>query len=160
MNQPNPHRRAELMTVVVLELQRAYAKHGSEPWTRHEFLGILREEYLELEQAIFTDAPSDRVLAELVQVVAMCFRFLETGDRQRGVLPRLRLSVPGSFAEPLYRAVSVSEEGERGPHFIRRRDGLEVESLAIRNSHVGAALSFEVATGLAALLSAEEGGRS
>lgn len=76
--------RVELIDAVYAELDRAYAKHGREQWGRHEFYGILTEEYRELEEAIFTDAPQERVIAELVQVAAMCFRYFETGDRYRG----------------------------------------------------------------------------
>lgn len=63
------------------EIDRAYAKHGTEQWGRHEFYGILAEEFRELEEAIFHDDPMVHVIAEAVQVAAMCLRYYETGDR-------------------------------------------------------------------------------
>lgn len=65
------------------ELERAYNKHGAEPWGRHEFYAILKEEVDELWDAIKADAPQEEVYKELTQVAAMCFRYYETGDRYR-----------------------------------------------------------------------------
>lgn len=76
--------RDKFILEVKTELARAYAKHGSEPWGRHEFYAILLEEVEELWDAIKADEPDERVLAELVQVAAMCLRYYETGDRYRG----------------------------------------------------------------------------
>jgi hypothetical protein len=69
------------------ELNQAYAKHGREPWGRHEFYGILKEEVDELWDDIKSDAPIDNVLREALQVAAMCARYLETGDRYWGAHP-------------------------------------------------------------------------
>lgn len=74
-------KRAVLRQRIADELDRAYSKHGAEPWGRHEFYGILKEEFNELETAIFKDEPMENVVKELVQVAAMCFRYFETGDR-------------------------------------------------------------------------------
>ena len=68
------------------EIDRAYAKHGTELWGRHEFYGILKEEVDELWDDIKKDAPSSELKAELIQVAAMCLRYFETGDRWRGSL--------------------------------------------------------------------------
>lgn len=65
------------------EVERAYAKHGRDQWGRHEFYAILKEEVDELWDAIKADEPQEQVLAELVQVAAMCLRYAETGDRYR-----------------------------------------------------------------------------
>lgn len=73
--------RADLFTRIGNELDRAYAKHGAAQWGRHEFYAVLKEEVDELWDAIKDDEPQERVLAELVQVAAMCFRYYETGDR-------------------------------------------------------------------------------
>lgn len=73
--------RSVMRAMVAKELDSAYAKHGDNQWSRHEFYGILTEEYRELEKAIFEDEPMDRVLSEMVQVAAMVFRYFETGDR-------------------------------------------------------------------------------
>jgi hypothetical protein len=75
--------RAGLTYAIDAELERAYAKHGAEPWGRHEFYAILLEEVEELWEAIKDDRPQHEVYAELVQVAAICFRYWETGDRYR-----------------------------------------------------------------------------
>ncbi len=66
---------------VEAELAAAYEKHGREKWSRHEFAAILREEFEELWDAVKTDSPLTDVVAEAAQVVAVCIRFVETGDR-------------------------------------------------------------------------------
>lgn len=65
------------------ELDRAYRKHGSERWGRHEFYAILKEEVDELWDAIKADEDLSHVIEEAIDVAAMCFRYLETGDRYR-----------------------------------------------------------------------------
>lgn len=85
--QRNP--RAELIIAVGDRLTKAYEKHGSLPWGRHEFYGILKEEVDELWDAIKADEPNERVLEELVDVVVCMFRYYETGDRYRGDHPKL-----------------------------------------------------------------------
>jgi len=81
--------RTQLIGAVAVELDHAYTKHGREPWGRHEFYAILKEEVDELWDDIKADAPTDQVLKELVQVAAMCFRYAETGDRYRGEHPAI-----------------------------------------------------------------------
>ena len=90
-----------LMAAIRGELDHAYAKHGRDPWGRHEFYAILLEEVEELWEAIKADAPQEEVLAELRQVAAMCFRYAETGDRYRGEHPAipLRALTPGHAGE-------------------------------------------------------------
>ncbi len=78
-----------LMAAVRGELDHAYRKHGRDPWGRHEFYAILLEEVEELWAEIKADAPQEKVLAELRQVAAMCFRYAETGDRYRGEHPTI-----------------------------------------------------------------------
>lgn len=169
-----PQRRAELMAAVILELRKAYAKHGREPWTRHEFLGILREEYKELEAAIFTDAPNGDVTAELVQVIAMCFRFLETGDRHRGQYPpissllfngRIPIGFTGQRVAPpdfaRYQARASDPADPESHHLLERLNEagqvtLEVEGFRIRGTAAWRAFDPDLAHNLAALLSAEE----
>lgn len=80
-NQAAGEPRALFMQLVHEELERAYAKHGRDPWGRHEFYAILLEEVDELWDAIKANRPDADVHAEMVQVAAMCFRFWETGDR-------------------------------------------------------------------------------
>lgn len=68
----------------VLEgLQKAYKKHGKEPWGRHEFYAILKEEVDELWDEIKLDSEQVFVEKEMVQIVAVCLRYIETGDRYR-----------------------------------------------------------------------------
>lgn len=78
--------RERVIRVIETELQRAYRKHGREPWGRHEFYAILKEEVDELWDAIKRDEDDDRVVAEAIEVASMVFRYLETGDRYRGSL--------------------------------------------------------------------------
>lgn len=72
---------------IEIQLMCAYAKHGSESWSRHEFYGILKEEVEELWDAIKRDAPQSELFAELIQVASVCFRYAETPDRYRGQQP-------------------------------------------------------------------------
>lgn len=80
--------------LIVEEVDRAYRKHGRDQWGRHEFLGIILEEFEEMKQDIMADARQDILEKEIIQVAAMCLRYLETGDRYR---------------EPTAPAVSISE---------------------------------------------------
>ena len=65
------------------ELERAYSKHGRDQWGRHEFYAILKEEVDELWDDIKSDAPQTNLEKEAIQIAAMVFRYLETGDRYR-----------------------------------------------------------------------------
>jgi hypothetical protein len=76
-------RRDDFIGRIGAELDRAYAKHGAEQWSRHEFYGILKEEVDELWSDIKNDIPQDTLEKELVQVAAMCLRYFETRDRIR-----------------------------------------------------------------------------
>jgi hypothetical protein len=71
------------MQAVASELDHAYGKHGRDQWGRHEFYAILKEEVDELWNSIKADEPQERVRTEAIQVAAMVFRWLETGDRYR-----------------------------------------------------------------------------
>lgn len=70
-----------IFTAISEALDHAYYKHGKELWTRHELYGILAEEFEEVEEAVFTDQSSEKMFEELVQVAAVCVRYLETGNR-------------------------------------------------------------------------------
>ena len=63
------------------QLQYALNKHGKEPWSRHEFYGILREEFEEVWEAIKLDQPVGLLNKEIYQVMAVCKRYLEIGDK-------------------------------------------------------------------------------
>lgn len=90
------------------ELRRAYEKHGTEPWGRHEFYGILLEEVDELWDAIKADEPLNRVAEEAVQVAAMVIRYLETGDPIPGALQTV-----SSWAEIVVDALREALDVER-----------------------------------------------
>ena len=79
-----PALRQRLLDAIEGELDRAYATHGAEPWGRHEFYGILKEEVDEMWDDIKGDAPLNDVAKEAIQVAAMCIRYIETGDRYQG----------------------------------------------------------------------------
>ncbi len=87
----NPNARLLFRGAVRNELDRAYAKHGSQYWSKHEFWGIILEEIDELWDDIKTDADPDMVMKELVQVAAMCLRFAETNPDMIKELNRKRL---------------------------------------------------------------------
>lgn len=70
--------RQEFFDAVSTELDRAYAKHGNASWTRHEFYGVIAEEFEEMWDDIKADAPREQLDKEIVQVAAMCARFVET----------------------------------------------------------------------------------
>ena len=84
----DPAAREVFITKVMEELDRAYEKHGSEPWSRHEFYGILKEEVDETWDDIKADEPLERLLKEVVQVAAMCLRYAETGEMAKVVFTR------------------------------------------------------------------------
>lgn len=73
---------ADFFPMVYAELERAGAKHGLTEWSRHEFYGVLAEEFDELWDTIKRDRPDEELMAELVQVVAVCLRFAESGRRR------------------------------------------------------------------------------
>lgn len=79
--------RLQFLEAMMAELRHAYSKHGSDPWGRHEFYGVLVEEVDELWDAIKKDEPIENVLKEAMQVAAVCLRYAETPDRYRGVHP-------------------------------------------------------------------------
>ena len=70
-----------IISMISNELDRAYAKHGSDQWGRHEFYAVLKEEIDELWDAIKLDMSMEEVKAEAIQVAAVVVRYLETGDR-------------------------------------------------------------------------------
>jgi hypothetical protein len=77
--------REKIFKAIATELDRAYIKHGREKWVRHQFYGIIKEEFREMEDEIFKGGRVPFVKEdcerEIIHVAAMCFRYLETGDR-------------------------------------------------------------------------------
>lgn len=67
--------------LILIELDKAYQKHGRDPWGRHEFYAILKEEVDEMWDAIKADEPLERVHEEAIQIAAMVVRFIDTGER-------------------------------------------------------------------------------
>jgi len=76
-----PPERETLYQEIDTELERAYLKHGREPWGRHEFYAILLEEVDELWEQIKQDASGELVLEEMIHVAAMVARYNETRNR-------------------------------------------------------------------------------
>lgn len=81
--------RYQIFDAVDQELDRAIEKHGNNLWGRHEFHSILQEEMDEVWDDIKANAPSEQLLKEIVQVMAVCLHYLETGDARRGDHPTL-----------------------------------------------------------------------
>lgn len=79
--------RLQFWAAVQAELAHAYAKHGALPWSRHEFFAVLREEVDELWDDVKSDAPTENLLREMIQIAAMCVRYAETPDRYKGQHP-------------------------------------------------------------------------
>ena len=79
--------RDDILKAIIAELDHAYNKHGSLPWGRHEFYAILLEEVEEVWEDIKKDSASEDLVKEIIQVAAMCIRYLETDDRYRGIHP-------------------------------------------------------------------------
>jgi len=76
-------KRELIIQEIARELERAYTKHGRDQWGRHEWYAITKEELDEAWDAVKADAPQAELCAEIIQVAAMCIRYLETGDRYR-----------------------------------------------------------------------------
>lgn len=74
-------KRVAIMDLIAKELDYAYTKHGRDSWGRHEFFAILKEEVDEVWDSIKKDESHEKLIPEIIQVAAMCFRYLETGDR-------------------------------------------------------------------------------
>lgn len=83
----SPTHRRQFLAGMMAELRHAYRKHGSHPWNRHEFMGVLTEEMDELWDAVKLDLPIQEVLKEAMQVACVCLRYAETPDRHRGPHP-------------------------------------------------------------------------
>lgn len=96
MNQKQPKQCARKVVIqmskqnlfgqVCQRLDEAYSKHGRDQWSRHEFYAILKEEVDELWDAIKADEPIERVLDEIKDIMGVCTRYYETGDRYFGSL--------------------------------------------------------------------------
>jgi hypothetical protein len=74
--------RDDIFIKISNELERAYSKHGKAEWARHQFYGIVTEEYLEMQTEIFKggEIPFDeqKMIKEIIHTAAMCVRYLET----------------------------------------------------------------------------------
>jgi len=77
--------RDRILAAIELELARAYKLHGCPRWGRHEAFAIILEEMEEVKRAVFDDEPIAALRKELIQVAAMCVRYLETEPRFRDV---------------------------------------------------------------------------
>lgn len=85
----NMSNRQHIFDAISKELDYAYTKHSTKPWSRHEFYAILLEEVDEMWDDIKSDAPQEQLLKEIIQVAAMAVRYLETGDATRGNHPTI-----------------------------------------------------------------------
>ena len=85
------HARQLFLTEVKSALSHAYKKHGTAYWSRHEFYGVLLEEVDELWAEIKNDSSPEEVLKELLQVVGVCLRFVESNPAMVKELKKNRL---------------------------------------------------------------------
>jgi hypothetical protein len=69
--------RQEFFKLVEEEVERAYRKHGRDKWGRHEYYAIMKEEIDEVWDSIKADQPIDELIKEIIQVAAMCVRYLD-----------------------------------------------------------------------------------
>lgn len=97
-SRPGEGERDRIVGAMTDQIDKAYAKHGRRPWSRHEFYGVLREEVDELWDEIKRDTPMENVLKEALQVACVCIRYMETGDAYRGEHPQ-GLWAPASAAK-------------------------------------------------------------
>lgn len=93
--------------LVALELEKARNAHGPQR-VPHESLGVIREEYVEFEQEVFARKHDPlRMLAELVQLAAMCQRAAEDLD-----LPIRALADSLAYASIAAAAVKTARDGD------------------------------------------------
>ena len=78
-NQTITKDRKDFLQDVSFGVDHALARHGNQPWGRHEFYAILKEEVDELWDAVKMDLPVAQLYEEIVQVAAVCARYAETG---------------------------------------------------------------------------------
>lgn len=79
--EPSAEKRDLILQVIYKEVERSYKLHGCPRWGRHEAYAIILEELDEVKQAVFDDLPFVEVYKELIQVAAMCVRYIETEPR-------------------------------------------------------------------------------
>lgn len=81
----NQNKIAETVGYIAEEVQRAKQLHPGEFHNMHEALGVLREEYIELENEVFfgfkkvgkdRDIYNKNVKEEAIQLAAMCVRLI------------------------------------------------------------------------------------
>lgn len=75
-------RRFEFLAEIGEELDRAYARLGSEPWSSEEFAARLMALAHDVLISTCRMRPKQR-REGIVRVAALCFRHVETGNRNR-----------------------------------------------------------------------------
>ena len=83
--------RTRFLKLMSDEVDRAIKKHSNARWRRHEFYGIILEEFEEMWDAIKCDDSDKHLLEEMVQVAAMCLRFAETSPELQKEISKTRL---------------------------------------------------------------------
>jgi len=81
--------REQFFKAVEKELDKARTKHGTNQWNRHEFHSILEEEFEEVWADIKANAPTERLLQEVIQMAAVLLHYVETNDRKWGEHPSI-----------------------------------------------------------------------
>lgn len=75
--------RQKIIDLIDYKLSKAYAKHGSEKWGRHEFYGIIKEEFDEMWDEIKSDGKPEDLVWEIIDVLLVGIRYLETDDKYK-----------------------------------------------------------------------------
>lgn len=75
-------RRESALKKMRIELSKAYKKHPRNYHSRHEFFGILKEEVDEVWDIIKQDGGIEHLETEILQVMVVCLRFLETNTEE------------------------------------------------------------------------------
>lgn len=64
--------------LVAAEVHRSFELHGCPLWGRHEAYAIIKEEVDEMWEEVKKDGESKDLAIELIQIAAICIRYLST----------------------------------------------------------------------------------
>lgn len=103
----------KVLAMVGAEVERSIDLHGCPNWGRHEAYAIIKEEVDEAWDAIKANSGPDELVIELIQVAAMCVRYLATDLLMQDSVLNSRLGLLGELAHRAGRGVVDKPEGIR-----------------------------------------------